>query len=74
MELVNEGLPTENFRKVDTTFRTETTYKKDLMSALPLTRNVLSLAEKEYNGKIGHTLGRIHHIFIMSRIGIYYTV
>ena len=28
----------------------------------------------EYHGKIGHNIGRIHHIAIMSGIGICYTV
>ena len=27
----------------------------------------------EYHGKYGHTIGRIKHIAIMSRIDIYYT-
>ena len=43
------------------------------MAALPLTRNALRKAEIEYHGKFGHTLGRIHHIFLMNRIGICYT-
>ena len=34
--------------------------------------NVLRKAEMEYNGKFGHTMGRIHTIALMSRIGICY--
>ena len=37
MELVNEWSPTGKFRKVDTHFRTEYAYEKELLAALPLT-------------------------------------
>ena len=36
-ELVNEWLHTGKFRKVDRMFRTESTYKKEIMDALPFT-------------------------------------
>ena len=45
MELVNEWFPTEKFIKVDTNFRTESTYEKELMDEIPLTGNAL---HKEY--------------------------
>ena len=44
------------------------------MDALSLTRHAVSQAEMEYNVKFGHTLGRIHHISIVIRIDICYTV
>ena len=31
------------------------------------------MAEMVYYGKFGHTLGLILHIFLMSRISIFYT-
>ena len=37
VELVNEWFSTGKFRKVDTPVSTESTYEKELMSALPLT-------------------------------------
>ena len=40
------------------------------MAALPLKENDLHKAEMEYNGKYGHTIGRIQNIYIMSRIEI----
>ena len=43
------------------------------MAVLPLTGNDLQKAEMEYHGKFGHTLGRILHISLMNRIGIFYT-
>ena len=43
------------------------------MSALSLTGNALHKAEMEYHGKFGHTIGRIQHIALMSRIDIFYT-
>ena len=46
-------------------------YEKELMSTLPLTRNVLHKAEMEYHGKFGHTRVRIQRIAIMSRIDIF---
>ena len=42
------------------------------MAALPLTGHALQKSEMEYHGKFGHTLGRIHHIALMSRIDIFY--
>ena len=42
------------------------------MAALPLTRNALHKAEMEYHGKFGHTLGRIQHISLVSRIDLCY--
>ena len=42
------------------------------MAALPLAVNSLHKSEMEYNRKLGHTLGRIQHIAIMSRIAIFY--
>ena len=41
------------------------------MAALPLTGHVLHKAEMKYNGKFGHTIGRIQHIALMSRIDIF---
>ena len=37
------------------------------MAALPLTGHALHKSEMEYHGKFGHTLGRIKHIYLMSR-------
>ena len=73
-ELVNEYSPTVKFIRVDTTFRTDFKYEKELINALPLTRHALNKAETDYqhHGKFGHTIGRIQHINIMSRIGICY--
>ena len=42
------------------------------MDALPLPGDYLYKAEMEYNGKFGHTLGRIQHINLMSIIEICY--
>ena len=42
------------------------------MAALPLTGNALHKAEMEYHGNFGHTLGRIQHLSLMSRIYICY--
>ena len=72
MELVNEWFPTGKFRKVDTTFRTDSTYEKEYTDLLPLTGHSLHKKEMEYNGKIGYTLVRIQHIDLMSRIDIFY--
>ena len=72
MELVNEWFPTGKFRKVDTHFRKDSTYEKELMDALILTVNVFHKSEMEYHGKFGHTLGSIQHIALMSRIDICY--
>ena len=46
--------------------------KKELLAALPLIGHALQKAEMEYHGKFGHTLGRIQHIAIMSRIYLCY--
>ena len=43
------------------------------MAKLPLTGNSLNKSEMEYHGKFGHTLGRIHHIYVMIRIYIFLT-
>ena len=67
MELVNECFLTEKLRKVDTYFRV------DSMASLILTRNVLHKSEMEYHGIFGHTLRRIQHIALLSRIDINYT-
>ena len=42
------------------------------MSALPLILNALHKEEIKYHGKLGHTLKRIQHIDIMSRIKFFY--
>ena len=44
------------------------------MSELTFTGNALYKAEMEYYGKFGHTLGSIHHIYLMSIIDICYTI
>ena len=49
-ELVNEWFPTGKFRKVDTPFRTDSSYKKELISALPLTGHALHRAEMDFHG------------------------
>ena len=49
-------------RNVDTPFRTDSSYEKELLAALPLTGHDLHKAEMEYHGKFVHTLGRIQHI------------
>ena len=72
MELVNEWFPTRNFRNIDTTFQTDSSYEKELLAALPLIGNALHKAEMEYHGKFGHTIGRIQHIALMSRIDLCY--
>ena len=48
MELVNEWFPTGSFRNVDTPFRTDSSYEKELLAALPLTRHYLHKAEMEH--------------------------
>ena len=73
MELVNECLPTGNFRKVYTPFSTNSKYEKELMAALPLIGHALNKEEMEYHGKFGRTLGQIQHISIMSINDICYT-
>ena len=72
MELVNEWFPTGKFIKVDTRFRTDSAYKKELMAALPLKGHALHKSEMEYHAKFGHTIGRTQHIALMSRIYICY--
>ena len=72
MELVNEWLPTGKFIKVDTPFRTDSTYEKEIMSALSLTWHALRKSEMEYYGKFGHNIGRIQHIDLVIRIHICY--
>ena len=72
MELVNEWFPTGKFRNVDTPFRTDSSYEKELLADLPLTGHALQKAEMEYHGNFGHTLGRIQHIALMSRIDLCY--
>ena len=42
------------------------------MAALPLTVDALHKAELEYDGKFGHTLGRIQQIALMIRIDLCY--
>ena len=42
------------------------------MAALPLTGHALHKAEMEYHGQIGHTIGRIEHISLISRVDICY--
>ena len=42
------------------------------MDALPLTEHAIHKAEMEYHGNFWHTLGRIQHIAIMSRIDLSY--
>ena len=70
MELLNEWYPITKFRKVDTTFRTESTNEKELTDALPLTLNALHKTEMEYHRKLGHTIGRIQHISLMTRLDL----
>ena len=70
MELVNQWSHNGKLRKVDTPFITDSTYEKELIAALQLAGNDLHREEIEYNGKFGHTLGRIQHISLMSRIDI----
>ena len=73
MELVNEYSPTGNFMKVDTTFRSESKLKKELMPAVPLSGNYRCKVEMECYVKFGPTLGWIQKIVIMSRIDSFYT-
>ena len=73
MELVNEWIPKWKFIKVDTPFKKDSTYEKELMYSFPLTWNDPHKSEMEYHGKFGHTLGWIQHIAIMIIIDIYYT-
>ena len=67
MELVNEWFPTGKFRNVDTPFRKDSSYEKELLAALPLPGHALHKEEMEYHGKFGHKIGRIQHIDLMSR-------
>ena len=72
MKLVNEWFSTEKFKKVDKTFRIDSTYEKGLMFAMELTGNTLHKTELEHHGELGHNLGRIKHIYLMSRFNICY--
>ena len=49
MKLVNERFPTEKLKNVDTNFMIDSTYEKELMATLPLTRNALHKAEMQYH-------------------------
>ena len=73
MEIVDEWYPTGTFRKFDKIFRTDSKYEKERMNTLPLTCNSLHKTEMENHRKFGHTLGKIQHIALMSRIVIFYT-
>ena len=42
------------------------------MAALPLTGHALHKSEMEYHGQFGHTIGRIQHIALMSRMELFY--
>ena len=42
------------------------------MATISLTGHALHKEEMEYQGKFVHTLGRIQHISIMSRIELFY--
>ena len=44
MEIVNKWFPNRNFIKVNTTFRTDSSYEKDIVAAFPLTANALTKA------------------------------
>ena len=72
MKVVNEWLPTGKLRNVDTPFRTDSLYEKELLAALLLTGHAFKKAEMEYHGKFGHTLVRIQHISLVSRIELCY--
>ena len=72
MEIVNEWFPKVNCRNVDTSFCTDSSYEMELLAALPLSVHALHKVEIEYHGKFGHTLGRIKHISLMSRIDLCY--
>ena len=70
MELVNEWFPTGKFRNVDTLFRTDSSYEKELLAVLTLTGHALHKVEMEYHGKFVHTLGMIQYIDLMIRIDL----
>ena len=70
MELVNEWFPTGDFINVDIPFWTDSSYENKLLDPLPLIGHALHKVEMEYHGKFGHTLGRIQHIALMSRIDL----
>ena len=53
MELVNEWFQNGKFRNVDTPFRIDSSYEKELLAALPLTGNSLKKPEMEYHRKFG---------------------
>ena len=52
-ELVNEWFPAGTFRNVDTPFRKDSPYEKELLAALPLTGHALHKAYIEYHGNFG---------------------
>ena len=60
----------ENLERLIHLFTTESTYEKELMSALPLPVKELNTGEMEYHRKFEHNIGRIQHIDLMSRLGI----
>ena len=74
MQLVNEWFPTRKCINIDTPFRTDSSYEKGLLAALPLTGHALQKEEMEYHGKFGETFGRIQHIALMSRIDLCYAI
>ena len=45
MELVNKWFPTGKFRNIDTPFRTDSSYEKELLAAIPLTGHDLQKSE-----------------------------
>ena len=57
--------------KFNTPFRKDSTYENIIMDALPLPENALYKPEMEYHGKFRHTLVRIQHITLISRIEIF---
>ena len=59
MELLNEWLSTIKFRRVDTFFRKDYTYEKELMYSLTLTAHDLHKSVMEYNDKFVHIIVRI---------------
>ena len=50
------GYQLESSEKVDTPFRTDSSYEKELLAVLPLTGHALHKSEMEYHGKFGHTI------------------
>ena len=70
MEIVNKGLPTGKFIKVDTLFWTDSEYENKLLDVLTLTGHALHKVEMEYHGKFGHTPGRIQQISLINIIDL----